>query len=121
MSKLAQLQGKGQVFKIGGVDLELKPLRIDEIDLLSIDEKSPIEEQMKVTKKLINKVLKNSIPDATDEEINNISLEHLQDIMDAITKLHKLSGDARDSRMQKFKDGIKAKQQSKGITTESSK
>ena len=76
---------------------------------------------MKATKKLISKVLKNSLPDATEEEVNDISLEHLKDIMNAINKLHKLSGDARDTRMQKFKDGIKAKQQSQGITAESSK
>ena len=107
MSELTALQGKPQKFKIGEIELNLKPLTIDELSLFSIDESAPMEEQMKTTKKLLSKVLKNSVPDATDEEINNISLEHLQDIMDAIMKLHKFS--EGDSRMQRMKDVIKAR------------
>ncbi len=107
MSRLAALQGKPQKFKIGELELELKPLTVDELNLFSIDDKSPMEEQMKSTKKLISKVLKNSVPDATDEEINNISLEHLQDLMNAVMKLHKFS--EGDPRMQRIKDVIKAK------------
>ncbi|KKM53672.1 hypothetical protein LCGC14_1554100 [marine sediment metagenome] len=115
MSKLEALQGKSQVFNIGGVELELKPLTVDELSLFSIDDKAPMEEQMKSTKTLISKVLKNSVPDATDEEINNISLEHLQDMMDAIMKLHKFEG---DSKLQKVKDAIKARQSQGKTATE---
>ncbi len=108
MSKLAALQGKPQKFDIGGMELELKPLTVDELELFSIDTDAPTEKQMEQTKKLMVKVLKNSVPDATDEEINNISLEHLQDLMDAIMKLHKFS--EGDSRMEKVKNVIKARQ-----------
>ena len=107
MSRLAALQGKPQKFKIGELELELKPLTVDELSLFSIDDKAPIEEQMKSTKALISKVLKNSVPDATDDEINNISLEHLKSMMDAIIKLHKLS--EGDSGMKKVKDVIAAR------------
>ncbi len=107
MSRLAALQGKPQNFKIGELELELKPLTVDELNLFSIDDKAPMEEQMKSTKKLVSKVLKNSVPDATDEEINNISLEHLQDLMNAVMKLHKFS--EGDPRMQKVKDVIAAR------------
>ena len=117
MSKLSQLQGKGQTFNIGGVELELKPLRVDELELLAIDDKSPIEEQMKASKKLISKVLKNAVPDATEEEINNISLEHLQELMGAIQKLHKLP---EGNTQQKVKDVIQSRknQQPQGKTPE---
>lgn len=108
MSKLSQLQGKPQKFKIGELELELKPLTVDEIELFTIDDKAPIEEQMKSTKKLISKVLKNSVSDATDEEINNISLEHLTELMNAIMKLHKFS--EGDNKIQKVKDAIQARQ-----------
>ena len=107
MSKLAALQGKGQTFKIGGVELELKPLTIEEIELFAMDDKLSMEEQMKSSKKLISKVLKNSIPDTTDEEISKISLEHLQELMSAIMKLHKMSGE--DTRVNKIKDVIQAR------------
>ena len=63
-------------------------------DVFSIDNDAPMEKQMEQTKKLITKVLRNSVPDATDEEINNISLEHLEPLMTAITKLHKMDKDS---------------------------
>lgn len=108
MSKLSALQGKPQVFNIGGTQLELKPLTVEEIELFTLDENASMVEQMKTSKALISKVLKNSVPDTTDEEINKISLEHLQDLMDAIMKLHKFSGET--SKVQGIKDAIKARQ-----------
>ncbi len=108
MSKLGYLQGKPQKVKIGEIELELKPLTVDELELFSIDDKAPVEEQMKTTKKLVYTVLKKSVPDATDEEINNISLEHLQDLMNAIMKLHKFQ--EGDNKLGKLKDVIKARQ-----------
>ena len=111
MSKLSQLQGKSKTFKIGGIDLELKPLSVDDLELFSASESSTMEQQMGMAKKLIAKVLKNSIPDATDEEIKNISVEHLDDLMKAITSLHNLSGEA--SGASKMKAFIKARQTGK--------
>ena len=90
MSRLAQLQGKGKTFKIGGIDIPLKPLSIDDLKLLSIDDNAPMKEQIEMTNKLISKVLKEAIPDATDEEIKNISLERLTDLMNAIMELNKI-------------------------------
>ena len=108
MSRLAALQGKSKKYKIGETELELKPLTVGEIELFTIDEKASTQEQMKSSRALITQVLKNSIPDATDDEIKNVSLEHLEPLMNAIMDLHKLSG--ADSRTQKIKDVIKARQ-----------
>ncbi len=108
MSKLSELQGKPRVFKVGETELTLKPLTVDELELFNIDEKAPPEKQMESTKGMINKILKNSYPDATDEELKNISLEHLTELMTAIMELHKLGG--KDSGAQKVKDAIKARQ-----------
>lgn len=111
MSKLSQLQGKGKVFKIGGIDLELKPLSVDDLGLFSVDPNAPMEKQLEMTKKLIAKVLRTAVPDATDLEIDNISLEHLDALMKAITSLHNLSGG--DSGTSKIKSFIKARQKGK--------
>ena len=107
MSKLEALQGKSQVFKIGKVELELKPLTVDELELFSIDENAPIGEQMESSKKLISTILKKSIPDATEDEIKGISLEHLNDLMTAVMKLHNLE---KGSGMQKIKNAIATRQ-----------
>ena len=108
MSKLTQLQGHSQKFKIGDTELELKPLTVEDIALFSVDNNAPIEQQMEMTKRLMTKVLKDSVPDATDEEIAKISLEHLDALMKAIMKLHKMS--EGDSKIQRIKDVIKARQ-----------
>ena len=107
MSKLAALQGKSQTFKIGDVELELKPLTVDELELFSIDDDAPVEKQMESSKKLISTILKKSISDATEDEIKNVSLEHLNDLMTAVMKLHNLE---KDSGIGKIKDVIKSKQ-----------
>lgn len=108
MSKLSELQGKPKVYKVGNIDLELKPLTVDELDLFNIDENAPIEKQMESTKGMITKVLKNSYPDATEDELKGISLEHLTDLMNAIMDLHKLGG--KDSAEKRLINAIKAKQ-----------
>ena len=111
MSKLSQLQGKGRMFKIGDVDLELKPLTVDELELFSIDDKSPIEKQMENSKKLISSILRKSIPDATEDEIKGVSLEYMNDLMKAITELHKIE---KVDDMKKIKDVISTKGQGAG-------
>ena len=90
MSRIAELQGKGKKIKIGDLEFELKPLTVKDLELISVDENAPIEKQMEMTKKLITKVLKTSYPDTTDEEIDNISLEHINELSEAIMKLHNL-------------------------------
>ena len=113
MSKLAALQGKSQTFKIGDVELELKPLTVDELELFSIDENAPIEKQMESSKKLISTILRKSVPDATEDEIKGISLEHLNDLMTAVMKLHNLE---KSSGISKIKDVIATRQdKAKGI------
>jgi hypothetical protein len=107
MSRLSELQGKAQKFKIGNVELELKPLTVDELELFSADENAPLEKQMECAKKMISAVLKKSIPDATEDEIKGISLEYSNDLMGAISKLHKLE---ESGVPQRIKDAIKARQ-----------
>ncbi len=116
MSKLAALQGKSQTFKIGDVKLELKPLTVDELELFSIDENAPVEKQMESSKKLISTILRKSVPDATEDEIKGISLEHLNDLMTAVMKLHNLE---KSSGMQKIQDVIATRQdKAKGIKSD---
>ena len=111
MSELSQLQGKGKIFKIGGVDLNLKPLTVDELELFSIDDKAPLEQQMENSKKLISAILRKSVPNATEDEIKGISLEYLNDLMEAITKLHKIE---KIDEIKKIKDVISTKGQGAG-------
>ena len=90
MSKLKELMGKSTTITIGNIQLDLQPLTLDELSICSVDEGASAEEQFNASKKIVTTVLKKSVPDATDEEINNISSEYLLELMEQITKINKL-------------------------------
>ena len=85
-SRLEALSGKPKTFTVGGIELELKPLRLKDMHLFNFSKDAPMEEQTL----MIKKVLRGSIPDSTDEEIDNIAMEYMNDLMTAILKLHNL-------------------------------
>jgi len=104
MSKLSSLQGKSQKFKIGEEELELYPLTLDELDLFAVSDSDPIEKQSLAVRNIIRKVLKRSYPTESDEVIGNISAEHMQSLMEAITTLHKI-----ENKRENILDAIKAR------------
>jgi len=106
MSKLSTLQGKSKEFKIGEINLTIHPLTVKDLELLNFSENMPPEKQMEMTKKLIQKVLKESVPDATDDEVDKIGFEHLEPIMNAIMEVNNLSKD----KVAQIKDGIPTRQ-----------
>src|SRR3990167_8172261 len=105
MSKLSLLQGKSKVFQIGEIELELKPLRLGDMDLIAVDKEGSIKEQTENSLKLIDKVLKDSVPDSTEQERKDVGLEHMEDLMDAIMEVNGL----KDKNKVTIKDVIKAR------------
>jgi len=91
MSRLSKLQGKGKVFKIGDLELEIKPLTLDDMSLFNVNENSSPSEQLKTTKELVSKTLKESVPDATDEEISAIGMQYMTPLVEAIMEVNGLS------------------------------
>lgn len=104
MSKLAQLQGKPKVFKIGEIELTIKPLKLDDMKLFTIDKNASVKEQTESSLKLIDKVLIDSVPDSTEEERKNIGLEYMEELMKAIMDVNGLKG--KESAL----DAIKTRQ-----------
>jgi len=89
MSKLKALLGKPTKITIGELELEINPLRLDQMELFTPEEGCTKEEQAKKMNELIRTVLKESVPDATDEELSGISIEYMNPLMDAIMKVNK--------------------------------
>lgn len=88
MSKLSSLVGKPKTFKIGEIELELSPRRLEEIDIL-ID----MQDESKrgaAMKQLIQRTLKEAVPDATDEEINKVAFNHFKELSQAIMEVNGL-------------------------------
>jgi len=88
MSKLTNLIGKSKTFKIGGVELEFKPLKFENLDLLA--ELEDESKRIEAMKKIIAITLKEAVPDATDEEIANLGMTYLKEITDAIVEVNGL-------------------------------
>ena len=89
MSRLDKLLGKGKEVDLGGEIILIKPLKIKDIDLfmsLSDDAK-----RVESIKKIIEKTLKESVPDATDEELDGISVEYVMTLLPEILEINGLS------------------------------
>ena len=91
MSKLARLQGKALEIEMGGEKFDIKPLKVKDMDLImkAANENTRGE----AIGQLIKKTLKESVPDATDEEIDGVAVEHFETLMMAVAKVNNLPMD----------------------------
>jgi hypothetical protein len=89
MSKLSNLIGKPKTFTIGGIEIELQPRTLKDLDLLL--ELGDDNKKAAALKKLIATTLKESIPDATDEEVEKIGLQYFKELSEAIVEVNGLS------------------------------
>ena len=88
MSRLSKLFGKAKEFEIGGEIFEIKPLSIAHLDLV-MDMSNPAKASASM-KKVINLTLKQSVPDATEDEINNVAMQYFKDFSEAISDVNGL-------------------------------
>jgi len=86
--KLQKLLGKGKKVKIGEVEIEIKPLKIADLDLW-VGLSDP-KEQGKVLKNLTLKTLKDAFPEDSEEDISQISMEYFEEISKAIIEVNGL-------------------------------
>jgi len=89
MSKLSNLVGKPKTFTIGRQEIEIKPRTLKDIDLLMDLTKE--EKRAEALKKLISITLKESITDATDEEINQVGIQYFKELSEAIVDVNGLN------------------------------
>ena len=88
MSKIGRLSGKSQVFTVGGEEFEFKPLTAKDLDLIM--DLSDDKKQAKAMKTLVTLYLKQADSEVTDEEIDNVSVEYINEISEAIMKVNGL-------------------------------
>jgi len=91
MSKISNLCGKSQIFTIENTELEFKSNYINIDDLPNLILLDPSNTDMKakaeIMKDLAVKILKKTIPDASDDEIKEFALRNLQNIIKAIVEI----------------------------------
>jgi len=91
LSKLSELKGESKKILLGKIEIEIRPLTVSSLPLLI--EMGKEETQSKAIQEIIKKTLKDAVPDATDEEIENIGLEYMTTIMSTVMEVNKLEGD----------------------------
>jgi len=95
LSKLQKLVGEGKEIKIGEINLDIKPLTVSSLPLLmQIGDETNKEAQANAMKEVLTRTLKDSVPDATDKEIDKISIEHMTKLMEAIMEVNQLEMDS---------------------------
>ena len=106
MSKLNQLVGKAKKIKLGDIELDIRPLTVSSMPLLmQVGKEGDPEAQAEAMKEIVSTTLKDSVPEATDDEIGNIPLEHMTKLMEEIMEINKL-----DMKDKEFIENIKKRQ-----------
>lgn len=95
MGNLSKFLGSPKEIEVNGQKITIHPLKVKNMSLFK---KDASEEEIK---NLGKEMLKLSIPDTTDEEIENLNVDTYMKIMDEINKLNGF----KDERL----DAIKAK------------
>ena len=98
MGALEKFLGKPKEVEIDGTKIVLHPLKVNDIQLVAND--NPNKEEIQ---KISKQILKLSIPDATDEEIDNLPMDTFVKIMDEVNKLNGFT----DERINKIKSAIR--------------
>jgi len=92
MGSLHKFLGKPKEIEMEGEKLTIYPLKVKDMSLFS-NQNATEEEKVKMSRD----ILKLSIPDATEEEIENLPLEMFTKLMEEINKLNGFTNEDIDS------------------------
>ncbi len=101
MSEARKLMDLPVKIKVGDLELNVRPFSIDDLELFAVDDKDPIEKQMRVVKEMVTKVLKEAIPDITDEEIKSISIRRFNELVTKIMEINDMGNKYVPSALKK--------------------
>ncbi len=100
MGSLSNFIGQPKEIDLDGTKIMLHPLKVKDMSLF-IKENTTKEEMEKMS----TQILKLSIPDASDEEIDGLPIDKFMILMEEINKLNGFT----DERLDRFKESIKRK------------
>lgn len=103
MSKLGKFLGTPEEVEIQGDKLMVYPLKVKDLQLFIGKENASQEEQMKLSKEIIKKSLKDE--EVTDDEIDEMNTEAFMDIMDAINRINGFKDEKLD-KLTKLKERL---------------
>jgi len=90
MSKIDMLKAAPKQIEIAGVAVSIKPLKLKNLDLLMDLSSDDSVKQSESMKQIILLTLRDAFPDATDDDINDVSIEHFEKISSSILEINGL-------------------------------
>lgn len=97
---LDRFMGKAKEVEIEGQKFVIKALTVRDIKLIS-DLENP-EKRADSMQKILAKILRDSIPDITDEQTNNFSLAYLEPLMNAFAEVNNIGENLPESIKKRF-------------------
>jgi len=99
MGALNKFLGKPKEVVIDGEKIQIHPLRVKDMHLFSKDAKDNPEEMKKINKQ----IMKLSVPEATEEEIDNLPMRINVKLMEEINKLNGFTNEQVESIKKRIK------------------
>ena|SRR3989304_4308975 len=107
MSILSNLKAKSQTWEpLPGTKIEIKPLSVNDglEELMMLDFAEDPIEMARAVGLFVHKTLKKSIPDATDDEIAELGIEHFESLMEVIKTVNNMKeNDLNQEKLAKIK------------------
>ena len=91
MSRIAKLLAKPQQLELNGEVLDIYPLTVEHLDIIFDMDKE--DKRAEAMGKLIKLTLKKAVPDTSEDEMNNVSMEFLEPLINCIVEVNGLSDD----------------------------
>ena len=93
MSKLADLRSKGKMITLSdGTGIEIRPMSLgDEAEIAELQTQDKVFQAISL---MVKSSIKKAIPDATDEEIDELNKDDLKVITEAVLEVNGLKGGA---------------------------
>lgn len=105
MGKLERFASKPKEYNLAGEKVQLKPLTLDKLSLITKLDSRDESTRNSALKELLTIYLKQVDPEATDEEIDNVSLEFLNELQEAMLDVNGLSEPKEEkSKVEKLKE-----------------
>ncbi len=106
MSILSKLKAKTVIWNPEpGVEIEIQALTVsDGLDeLIALQMSDDPEDSFKAISAIMDKTLRKSVPDVTDEEIKGLSVSYLESLMEAITTVNDLENNRDGDKVERIK------------------
>jgi len=131
MSRLAQFHKKSETleFEVENEDgkkikekIIVKPFKTTDLELMAdIADMTDTEKRAKAAHAMIKKVLKDNIPDFTEEEYTKMDYAFADSILEVIMDVNSVESTAKADVKAKFLADIKARQEAAGVIKPSTK